>query len=340
METQSDYNTGYGDETIGDDKDDWVIEIVSQFHSSDPHYVKQYESDQDFQQFVHPISTNFKLRHKTLGCYLATTGLAYPSWGFKQGEVVCMRHPGPLQWLQSATIWNIESHENTQIEKDFDYSFPKSSFMKDFIALQMSMMSSNNGLVPDRYKHDDIASSWWQWPLSLVGIRMCNWGQGYRRYYLMGNPIQVWFTTLMFVPLVAYVVYLGVGYQRQWLVLGSEQGWYLFMCGFIPLLGWLFHYLPFVIMGRVTYVHHYMPALYFAFFETAFVLEWLLSFVGKGKGKGNKKLGCVLTNGVYVALCVGILAAFYVTMPLCLGMTGPIRDWEYLRWLEGWNITN
>jgi hypothetical protein len=37
------------------------------------------------------------------------------------------------------------------------------------------MMTSNNALVPDPDKQDDLASKFWQWPLLHVGLRMCGW---------------------------------------------------------------------------------------------------------------------------------------------------------------------
>lgn len=47
----------------------------------------------------------------------------------------------------------------------------KSPFIHDFIHLNVAMMTSNNALVPDPDKQDDLASQWWQWPIlvSLFG---------------------------------------------------------------------------------------------------------------------------------------------------------------------------
>jgi dolichyl-phosphate-mannose-protein mannosyltransferase len=51
----------------------------------------------------------------------------------------------------------------------------KSPFFQDFIHLNVAMMTSNNALVPDPDKQDDLASKFWQWPLLHVGLRMCGW---------------------------------------------------------------------------------------------------------------------------------------------------------------------
>jgi len=51
------------------------------------------------------------------------------------------------------------------------------------------MMTSNNALVPDPDKQDDLASKWWQWPILHVGLRMCSWDDKIGKYFLLGNPI-------------------------------------------------------------------------------------------------------------------------------------------------------
>ena len=56
-----------------------------------------------------------------------------------------------------------------------DTKLYRSPFLRDFIHLNVAMMTSNNALVPDPDKQDDLASSFWQWPFLHVGLRMCGW---------------------------------------------------------------------------------------------------------------------------------------------------------------------
>lgn len=51
----------------------------------------------------------------------------------------------------------------------------KAPFLNSFIHLNVAMMTSNNALVPDPDKQDDLASKFWQWPILHVGLRMCSW---------------------------------------------------------------------------------------------------------------------------------------------------------------------
>ena len=66
------------------------------------------------------------------------------------------------------------------------------------------MMTSNNALVPDPDKQDDLASQWWQWPLLHVGLRMCSWDDKITKYFLLGNPL-VYETVSRASPIIEYM---------------------------------------------------------------------------------------------------------------------------------------
>lgn len=323
--------SGYGNDKVGDEKDDWIVEIVSQLHSSNATYAELKENNQEFKDYVHPVSTTFRLKHKVLGCYLGTTGKSYPTWGFQQGEVVCLDAPeiGSLgSILNTAANWNIETVVKTSLPADYEYEYPKSSFLKDFIQLQRSMAASNNALTPDPSKNDSIASSWWEWPLMLGGIRMSGWSSSVRRYYMFGNPFVIWFTTICLPLYIITLIVFLFKWKHQTLTLDEYSLWKLFMTGVVPLLGYVFHYLPFILMGRVTYFHHYMPALYFAIFMCGFSIDQLTS-------NSNK----ILRAAVFATLYISTIFFFILFSPTCLGMVGSILDYSYIDWFPSWGFS-
>lgn len=324
--------SGYGDENVGDEKDDWVFEIMDQIHSSNSTYVEVHEQDSNYAKFIHPVSTSFRLRHRQLGCYLATTGKSYPAWGFKQGEVICKpAAPKDSFWakLDKSTWWNIESVEKSRIPVDAEYKYPKSSFLDDFLMTQKAMMASNNGLIPDEDKDDVISSSWWEWPLLRGGIRMSNWSSFERRYYMFDSPFVMWSTTASIFVFALIMLRLALLWQRQSLILDENTVSNFLITGIAPFLAWFLHYLPFVIMGRVTYFHHYTPALYFAIFVAAFVVDYLTHGFNK-----------YLKATVYISLYSMLLYFFYLFGPTAMGMTGKIEKYNYINWFKEWAMAN
>ena len=109
----------------------------------------------------------------------------------------------------------------------------------------------------------------------------------------------------------------------------KNDGWNLIlMGGFFPFLGWFFHYLPFVIMGRVTYVHHYMPALYFAMLVFCYVVQWINTKVHR----------CWFAVAWYALLYTTVIGVFIWIHPISFGMSGEPSDYHYLKVLDTWSI--
>lgn len=299
--------SGYGNDTIGDEKDNWVVEIAETLGKDDP-------------KSLHPLTTSFRLRHQQLGCYLSADGKQLPEWGFRQNEVACVPN---VARRNKNTWWNIEQHWNARLPDAPDRELPKSKFLRDFVQLNVAQMASNNALVPDQDKNDDLASSWWQWPIVHRGLRMCGWGNDNYRYYLLGTPSTIWLTTL---AAILFVVLTGV-YILRWqrgihdFTLDSLE--HYLVAGGLPFLGWFFHYAPFVIMARVTYLHHYMPALYFAIFILGFLVDQLTC-----------KKAYLLTALSLEVITIGF---FWYFKPIAFGMDGEPRDFEYLRWFDTWH---
>ncbi|TAQ84911.1 hypothetical protein B7494_g6761 [Chlorociboria aeruginascens] len=249
----------YGNTTVGDDKDHWTIEVVKDVASND-------------RTRIRTLTTAFRLKHTTLGCYLRAGNVNLPQWGFKQIEVTCTKDNNPRDVY---THWNVEAHWNDKLPAA-DAGAYKSPFLQDFIHLNVAMMTSNNALVPDPDKQDDLASQFWQWPILNVGLRMCGWDDNIVKYFLLGNPLVYWGSTTSLGGLALLVTWYLIRWQRGYDELKQADIDQIHYAGIYPVIGWFLHYMPFVAMARVTYVHHYYPALYFAILTFGFITDWML----------------------------------------------------------------
>lgn len=88
----------YGNATIGDSNDYWIVEIVDDLVRGKRNV-----------KTVHSLTTRLRFRHQNLGCYLKANNVALPQWGFKQIEVSCEQG---VSKKDEHTYWNIESHWN------------------------------------------------------------------------------------------------------------------------------------------------------------------------------------------------------------------------------------
>jgi dolichyl-phosphate-mannose-protein mannosyltransferase len=206
----------------------------------------------------------------------------------------------------------------------------KSPFLRDFIHLNVAMMTSNNALVPDPDKQDDLASKFWQWPILNVGLRMCSWDDLTVKYFLLGNPLVYWGSTASLGALalitVGYLLRWQRGYQDFKTLADTDQ---ILYAGLYPMVGWFLHYLPFVIMGRVTYVHHYYPALWFAILVYGFCVDWAM--------RRSPKSVQFITYSVLYLTTIGLYVLF---KDICFGMVGSHTQWKYLKWFDSWRITD
>lgn len=314
---------GYGNMTIGDAKDNWVVEIMEQ-------------SGNENSSVLHPLSTSFRLKNPVMNCYLGVTGNSLPAWGFRQGEVVCFKDPFKKD---KRTWWNIESHLNVLMPPPpEDFKLPKTRFIRDFVQLNLAMMATNNALVPDTEKQDDLASSAWQWPTLNVGIRLCSWANDKVKYFLIGSPATTWSSSVGVIVFAGLVLYYLIRWQRQIDDFGGDKHkLHLFIMGGIyPMFGWGLHYTPFIIMGRVLYVHHYLPALYFAMMVLCFLIEHLTYPLKLSKNRVHNLI-YVLVYSFFFGVVVG---CFWHWRFISWGMEGPKENWAYLDLLPSWRIAN
>ncbi len=205
----------------------------------------------------------------------------------------------------------------------------KSPFWRDFIHLNVAMMTSNHALLPDPEKQDDLASQWWQSPLLNVGLRMYGWYHTIVKYFLLGNPLVYWGSTAGLGVFAALVVWYVIRWQRGFTELSQADIDHIHYSGVYPVIGWFLHYLPFVIMARVTYVHHYYPALYFAILSFGLLADWFL-----------KHQITAIPDTISGILSTAVIGLYILFMPICWGMTGPNKQYSYMKWFSTWRMSD
>lgn len=79
----------------------------------------------------------------------------------------------------------------------------------------------------------------------------------------------------------------------------------------------------------VLYVHHYLPALYFAILVEGFVIDHF-----------TRRLGPTAKWAVFAVAYVLVAATFILFRDISFGMEGNASKWKYLNWLPNWRITD
>ncbi|KAF9189866.1 Protein O-mannosyl-transferase 1 [Haplosporangium sp. Z 767] len=251
--------SGYGYKDFpGDANDEWRVEIVE--HDG-PNAAAGEE--------LHTLRSKFKLVHVNMNCDLFSHKVKLPKWAFDQQEVTCMRSALPAK-----TTWMIESNQYDAYPENVPMvNYEKPGFLGKFLELNKVMWNTNAGLT-DSHPYDSRPSSW---PWLRRGISF--WGKDQKHIYLVGN----WFTWYLSSAAVALYVVI-----RVLLVIRDKRGYrdnfrglreYYELSGGFFFMGWCFHYLPFFLMGRQLFLHHYLPALYFAILLFSVTFDFACRFM-------------------------------------------------------------
>jgi dolichyl-phosphate-mannose-protein mannosyltransferase len=80
-------------------------------------------------------------------------------------------------------------------------------------------------------------------------------------------------------------------------------------------------------MGRVTYLHHYFPALYFSIIMVPFLMDHFTRNSSK-----------TVQYAVFVPVYIAVIAVFIHFAPVSFGMTGPVTNYSSLQWRDSWNL--
>ncbi|XP_053080757.1 protein O-mannosyl-transferase 2 isoform X3 [Acinonyx jubatus] len=311
--------TGYGINGTGDSNDFWRIEVVNR----------------KFGNRIKVLRSRIRLIHLVTGCVLGSSGKVLPKWGWEQLEVTCT--PYLKETLNS--IWNVEDHINPKLP-NISLDVLQPSFPEVLLESHMVMIRGNNGLKP---KDNEFTSKPWHWPVNYQGLRFSGINDTDFRVYLLGNPVIWWLNLLSIALYLLLGSIIAVAVQRGAHLPAEVEGLsqVLLQGGGQLLLGWILHYFPFFLMGRILYFHHYFPAMLFSSMLTGILWDTLLRLWAWSLASSS------LARGLYVvgnlSLLLGTAYSFYLFHPLAYGMVGPLAQdprspMAGLRWLESWDF--
>ncbi len=135
-------------------------------------------------------------------------------------------------------------------------ALPSLNFWEKFLEINQEMFRANARMTTGH----PYSSAWYTWPFMLRPIFMWQGGP-LERISLIGNPFIWWGST---------IAVLTIFQATLWLRLRS-----LGTTGRILMLGWLMNFLPFMGIGRVMFIYHYLSALVFAILLLVYLADRL-----------------------------------------------------------------
>lgn len=178
-----------------------------------------------------------------------------PEWGMEQQEV-----SGNKKTTDKDNTWVIDTITNLEEEDIRSHYVPKvvkhMLFFKKWWELQGLMFMHNNKLTSEH----PFASQPGSWPLAMVGVSFWNDNDLRQQIFFIGNAVGFWFEMAFICVYIGFVFADIVTSRRDYDILTQKARSKLYnTLGFL-IAGWAAHYLPFFLMNRQKFLHHYLPA--------------------------------------------------------------------------------
>ncbi|MDP3725638.1 MAG: phospholipid carrier-dependent glycosyltransferase [bacterium] len=207
--------------------------------------------------------------------------------------------------------------------------FPMRDFSKNFYELNVEMFRANQRITATH----SYSSQWYTWPFMLRSVYYWNKDMTfgditlYERIYLLGNPFIWWSST------VTLIYFFMNGFWRSMVSLffflrrkqhnrsPTQKQTHITVSMSLLLAGaYLMNFLPFMFIGRVMFLYHYLTALIWAIMITAVLVT------------SDSKPRTFFT----ILFVGGALAGFFIIFPVTYGTVLNAPWPTYIFWLKSW----
>ncbi|PSN60833.1 PMT-domain-containing protein [Corynespora cassiicola Philippines] len=296
--------------------------------------IEHGKSNQDFKT----MSSHFKLVHVPTKVAMWTHTTPLPDWAYKQAEI-----NGNKNIQQTSNTWYVDdipslAEEDVRNKKEVK-QVKSLSFLRKYIELQRAMFYHNNALTSSHpYSSFPIS-----WPFLLRGVSFWTNNDTREQIYFLGNPIGWWLASSLLAVFAGIIGADQLALRRGMDALDERTRSRLYNSTGFFFLTWAAHYVPFYIMGRQLFLHHYLPAHLASALVTGALVEFIFNIEpiepespppSGGSFKGHRRtmsrpvrervatqslLGSWIATGVILSV---VLWCFLFFAPLTYGKPG------------------
>lgn len=182
--------------------------------------------------------------------------------------------------------------------------FQQMNIFSKFVELNTEIYESNARLTATH----PYSSQWYSWPFMIRSVYYWNSSTSLTtsssKIYFLGNPLIYWFSTIT-----------GIYFLINFFKNRKNFSYSLLV------IGYLLNLLPFIFIGRVMFLYHYMTSLIFAILILAYLLD-------KSDFKNKKN--------AFNAILAGSIILFLFFSPLTYGLEIPEWYYKLTVWLPTW----
>ncbi|KAI9281128.1 O-mannosyltransferase [Sporodiniella umbellata] len=294
-----------------------------------------------------PLETHmihFRLLHEDTKVAIWAHNKKLPEWGLGHLEINGNKNAldGTNHWVAQEIRGKNATQINAQKNERHVSQMP---FLRKFFELQGKMLSHNAGLTkPHPYQSTPIT-----WPFMIRGVSYWSKEDTRSQIYLTGNLFG-WYLSVGGIAVFAGIMLADVLARRRGIEPIDEPVRHRFIqsSGFF-FTAWALHYLPFFLMGRSLFLHHYLPAatlnylLLGAMYQFIFIdgIDSPVSFLRRQRHHRLTLARAEMSKKVYAMVFLTLLlqiAVFVYLAPLTYGTPLTLEQVQQHQLLSGWKL--